>query len=101
LKELNGKLPYHRNVVEFIRLHCDDEIDLRRKTDEECDSILEDAGLERIDESFDYLLKLPMRTLTKENIEKHQKQLEELNARIAEIEKTATHTMWLNDLSHI
>jgi len=42
-----------------------------------------------------------MRTLTKENIDKHQKQLEELNARIAEIEKTAPHTMWLNDLSHI
>lgn len=101
LKELNGKLPYHRNIVEFIRLHCDDEIDLRRKTDEECDTILEDAGLERIDDSFDYLLKLPMRTLTKENIEKHQKQLDDLNARISEIEKTAPHTMWLNDLSHI
>ena len=101
LKELNGRLPYHRNVVEFIRLHCDDEIDLRRKSDEECDTILEDAGLERIDESFDYLLKLPMRTLTKENIDKHQKQLEELNQRIADIEKTAPHTMWLNDLSHI
>jgi len=101
LKELNGRLPYHRNVVEFIRLHCDDEIDLRRKSDKECDTILEDAGLERIDESFDYLLKLPMRTLTKENIDKHQKQLEELNQRIADIEKTAPHTMWLNDLSHI
>jgi DNA topoisomerase II len=101
LKELNGKLPYHRNIVEFIRLHCDDEIDLRRKSDEECDVILEDAGLQRIDESFDYLLKLPMRTLTKENIEKHQKQLEELTQRIADIEKTAPHTMWLNDLSHI
>lgn len=101
LKELRGRLPYHRNVVEFIRLHCDDEIDLRRKTDEECDTILEDAGLERIDESYDYLLKLPMRTLTKENIEKHQKQLDDLNARIADIEKTAPHTMWLSDLSHI
>jgi diadenosine tetraphosphatase ApaH/serine/threonine PP2A family protein phosphatase len=55
LKDLRASLPYHRNVVEFIRLHCDDNIDLRRKTTEECDAILGAAGLEQIDESFDYL----------------------------------------------
>lgn len=99
LKDLRGKLPYHRNVVEFIRLNCDDEIDLRRKTDEECETILEDAGLERIDESFDYLLKLPMRSLTKENITKHQAELDELNSKISAIERTAPHEMWIQDLS--
>jgi DNA topoisomerase-2 len=101
LKDLRSKLPYHQNIVEFIRLHCDDEIDLRRKTDEECDEILEDAGLERMENSFDYLLKLPMRTLTKENIEKHQSQLDDLNKRIIGIDGTAPHELWLNDLSNL
>ena len=101
LNELRSKLPYHRNVVEFIRLHCDDIIDLRRKSDEECDKILEGAGLERIDGSFDYLLKLPMRTLTKENIQKHQSQLDELNKTIDSIDKTAPHEMWKSDLSNL
>ncbi len=101
LKDLRSKLPYHRNVVEFIRLHCEDKIDLRRKTDEECDKILADAGLERIEESFDYLLKLPMRTLTKENIDRHQAQLDDLNKRIDLIEKTSPQEMWIQDLTSL
>jgi DNA topoisomerase-2 len=99
LKELNAKLPYHENVVEFIRMTCDDEIDLRRKTDEECDTILEDAGFDRMDESYEYLLKLPIRSLTKENEDKHRKELETLRGKIAEIEKTMPHEMWIRDLS--
>jgi DNA topoisomerase II len=99
LKELRSKLPYHENVVEFIRLNCDDEIDLRRKTDDECATILEDAGLIMIDDSFDYLLKLPMRSLTKENIEKHEAELKSLKTKIDAIEKTYPHEMWIQDLS--
>lgn len=99
LKELRSKLPYHENVVEFIRLNCDDEIDLRRKTDEECATILEDAGLIMIDGSFDYLLKLPMRSLTKENIDKHNAELNTLKTKIDSIEKTYPHEMWIHDLS--
>ena len=78
---------------------CDDEIDLRRKTDEECDTILEDAGFDRMDESYEYLLKLPIRSLTKENEDKHRKELETLRGKIAEIEKTMPHEMWIRDLS--
>jgi DNA topoisomerase-2 len=99
LKELRAKLPYHENVVEFIRLNCDDEIDLRRKTDEECATILEDAGLIAIDGGFDYLLKLPMRSLTKENIDKHNAELKTLKTKIDSIEKTYPHEMWIQDLS--
>jgi hypothetical protein len=99
LKELHSKLPYHENVVEFIRLNCDDEIDLRRKTDGECGSILKSAGLIEIDGGFDYLLKLPMRSLTTENIDKHNAELKMLKTKIDSIEKKYPHEMWIQDLS--
>jgi DNA topoisomerase-2 len=99
LKELAASLPYHRNVVEFIRLNCDDKIDLRRKTSDECNSILADAGLEKIDSSFDYLLKLPMRSLTKENIEKHERELAALQRQIDITTKTEPFEMWMKNLS--
>jgi DNA topoisomerase-2 len=99
LKDLTASLPYHRNVVEFIRLHCDDKIDLRRKTTEECSAILSAAGLEQIEESFDYLLKLPMRTLTKENIEKHERELAALQKKIEVTTKTEPFEMWVQNLS--
>ena len=99
LNDLKTKLPYHINVVEFIRQNCDDEIDFRRKTESECSAILEEAEFLRIDESFDYLLKLPMRSLTKENIDKHTAELASLNKKISEIEKTHPHEMWIVNLS--
>jgi DNA topoisomerase-2 len=99
LKELNEKLPYHDNVVEFIRMNCDGELDLRRKSEEECDAILEAAGFDKIDESFEYLMKLPMKSLTKETIEKHEKELASLKSKISLIQKTHPHEMWISDLS--
>jgi len=98
LKELNAKLPYHRNVVEFIRLNCEDKIDLRRKTSEECDALLKAAGLVQIEESYDYLLKLPMRSLTKENIAKHEAELASLLKQIEGIQKTEPFQMWIQNL---
>ena len=99
LKEMRSRLPYLSNIVEFIRMNCDDEIDLRRKTEEECDTILEDAGFDRIDDSFEYLMKLPIRSLTRENIEKHEKELSLLKEKIATTEKTFPFEMWMTDLS--
>jgi DNA topoisomerase II len=99
LATMKAKLPYHENVVEFIRMTCDDELDLRRKTDEECEQILVDAGFDQIDESYEYLLKLPIRSLTKETAEKHEKELAALRAEIAKTEGTMPHEMWLTDLA--
>jgi DNA topoisomerase-2 len=101
LRALNAKLPYHKNVVAFIQMNCDEEIDLRRKSEEECDTILEDAGLDRQDESYDYLLKLPMRSLTVEMIKKHTAELAALREKIAEIEGTAPRDMWIHDLNSL
>jgi hypothetical protein len=42
LKELRDRLPYHENVVRFIRQQCEDKPrpELRKKTGEECDRLL-------------------------------------------------------------
>ena len=101
LKELNGQLPYHKNVVEFIRQTCDEEIDLRRKSDDECTEMLEEAGFDKIDDSYDYLLRLPIRSLTRENIKKHEAELASILSKIAQTEKTYPHESWLSDLAHV
>jgi DNA topoisomerase-2 len=98
LKELKDKMPYHENLVEFIRMVCDDELDLKYKTEEECDVLLDEAGFDRIDETFDYLMRLPMRSLTKENVVKHQKDLTTLKEKITVITKTEHYEMWIQDL---
>jgi len=95
LRLLNEKMPWHRSVVKFLTLMCEDTIDLRKKSLVVCREILATHGLECIDD----LLKLPFSSITEENIRKHQAELDRLNAEIAETTRTYPHEFWLKDLS--
>lgn len=101
LRDLQSKLPYHQNVVRFIELQMLDTPtpDLRRKTRAECDVLLEKAGLVKMDGSFDYLLQLPISSLTAETATRHAKQLADLVAKIDQTTRTTPTQMWVHDLS--
>ena len=103
LKLLNDKLPYHMNVVRFIRQQCQEKPvpDIRRKTREECDVLLKKEKFELIKESYDYLMNLPIASLTLTNATKHEKELAELKARIAEMEAKTPKELWLDDLNKL
>ena len=100
LNALKEKLPYHENVVRFIKQQCEPNPrpDLRRKSPEECDSLLEKEKFVKIKDTFDYLLNLPIRSLTLKNASKHEDDLDELRKNIVELEKMTPKQMWLNEL---
>ena len=97
LRELRAKLPWHTSVVKFLTLMCNDVIDLRKKPHAECVSILEKHELTDIPD----LLKLPISSMTLENIAKHEAELARLRARIAEIEGTTPSQFWIADLENL
>ena len=101
LKTLKDKLPYHENVVRFIRQQCEQTArpDLRKKTPEECDSLLEAENFEKIKDSFDYLMNLPIASLTLKHASKHEKDLETLKQQIRELEHTNPKELWLKELT--
>jgi DNA topoisomerase-2 len=103
LNALKEKLPYHENVVRFIRQQCEDTPipDLRRQTSEKCDELLEAQKFVRIKESFDYLMNLPIASLTLKHAQKHEKDLVELKQKIVELESQTPKGMWLHDLSKL
>ena len=100
LKVLREKLPYHENVVRLIRQQCLDTPvpDIRRKSPEECDKLLEKNKFDRIKDSFDYLMNLPISSLTLKNAQKHEDDLINLKKKIEEIEKTTPKEMWMTEL---
>jgi DNA topoisomerase-2 len=102
-KSLRSELPYLLNVMRFIedQISKDPEIDLRRKTEAECSQILAGNGYALIDDSYDYILKLPVRSFTAEQIAKHAKTLESLRAQIATLEGKTAADLWLEDLQHV
>ena len=97
LQELRGKLPWHSSVVKFLTLMCEDAIDLRKKPHAECVRILEKHELTDIPD----LLKLPFSSMTLENVQKHQSELDRIRARISEIEATTPSQFWVQDLENL
>lgn len=103
IKALSAELPYHTNVMRFIEDQISKEpvIDLRRKTEEECTSLLAKHAYDRICDSFDYILRLPVRSFTAEEIAKHKATLASLRAEIATLESKTAAELWLEDLQHV
>jgi len=100
LEQMRARLPFHENVVRFIEQQSADVPlpDLRRKTREECDTLLEKQKFAKISDSFDYLMDLPIKSITVTNARKHQADLEALRGKIAELEKKTPEQLWLDDL---
>jgi DNA topoisomerase-2 len=100
LKALKEKLPYHENVVRFIRQQCEEmpRPDLRRKTPEECDRLLGAEKFVLIRDCYDYLMNLPISALTLKNAQKYENEFEELKKSITDLENTTPKQMWVTEL---
>jgi DNA topoisomerase II len=103
IADLTSLLPYHLNVMRFIedQISDDPKVDLRRRKTEECHTILAGAGYSKVEDKFDYLMRLPVSTFTSESIEKNQRKLDELRTEIQRLERCSSAEMWLTELSGI
>jgi DNA topoisomerase-2 len=95
-----AKLPYHDNVVRFIKDQISDKpkVVLKKKSLKECDEILKQNQYELINDSYDYILSLPVSAFTLEKIKKHEDDRINLKVRQEELEMTNASKMWLADL---
>jgi DNA topoisomerase-2 len=101
LAEMRAKLPYHENVVRFIVQQSKEQPvpDLRRKTREDCDALLEKDKFAKINDSFDYLMDLPFKSLTLAVAKKHQDDLDKLRLAIRDMEDMDAEMLWLDDIN--
>jgi DNA topoisomerase-2 len=101
IKALENELPYHENVVKFIRDQIADvpAIVLKKKSRAECDELFVKGGYVKIEDGFEYLMKLPVSSFTAEQIAKHEKHLAELKAEIECLRSLKAADMWLSELS--
>ena len=100
LEQMRTRLPFHENVVRFIEQQSLENPlpDLRRKTREECDTLLEKQKFVKISDSYDYLMDLPFKSITVTNARKHQADLQALKTKINALEKKTPEELWLDDL---
>jgi DNA topoisomerase-2 len=103
IKALEDQMPYHKNVVRFIRDQISDApvVVLRKKTLKECDDILAGHKYDHVDGSYDYIMRLPVSAFTAEKIAKHEKDMEDMEAQIVSLKNTNAEKMWLADLQNL
>jgi len=103
MKTLNESLPYHANVVRFIRDQISDApaINLKKKSLSECDTILKTAKYAALEGGYDYIMRLPVSAFTSEKIAKHEKDMADLTAECARLASLRAVDLWIHDLQFI
>jgi DNA topoisomerase-2 len=89
------------NKYKYIQQVLDGSIDLRKKTMDQIHTILQDLTYVKIDDSYNYLIKMTMDSVSIENIETLKKQFESKEKELDLIKKTTIEESWLNELSDL
>ena len=104
---LSSELGVLSNKARYIQEVLDGSIDLRRKRGDEVVSMLKDKGYQaqcQGDEEKDqykYLLKLPMDSVSDENVERLIKERDHKKTQYETLNKTSPENLWLSDLDEL
>ena len=107
INELEKRLTVISNKVRFINDNLTDKIDLRRKTKEDINSIMESMKYKQLIDSstttanYNYLIKMPMDSVSKESVKKLTLEKDNIENELVEITKMREEEMWLNELGEL
>ena len=89
------------NKARFISELLEDTLDLRKKKTAEVSAILKARDYRVVDEDTDYkyLVRLPMDSVTEENVAKIMQERDRKNAELETLKKTTETQLWLNELA--
>jgi DNA topoisomerase-2 len=91
------------NKAKYIKENLDGTIDLRKKKKEQVLEMLKNKGYDIIDDDSDYkyLTKMPMDSVTEENVEKLLTEKGNKEVELATIKGTTINQMWSSELDNL
>tara|TARA_B100000989_G_scaffold298954_1_gene291357 strand:- start:426 stop:3977 length:3552 start_codon:yes stop_codon:yes gene_type:complete len=102
IAKIGNELKVLSNKARFIQYNLDDKIDLRKKSKSEIYAIMEKFKFDLGDNGdYNYLVKMPMDSVSKENVEKLMKEHENKKAELKCIESSTIEQMWLKELGEL
>ena len=99
IKEMKKKLIRLSNRATYILETLNGTVDLRRKKSDQVTELLTQKQYATIDGDFKYLIKMPMDSVTEENVANIVKEKENTEKELQILEKTTTEKMWLSELT--
>jgi DNA topoisomerase-2 len=95
---LEKKLVKLSNKARYIQETLVNVIDLRRKTAQVVTGLLTERKFDLIDGDYKYLIKMPMDSVTEENVASIMKDKENAVKELERLKKTSLENMWLSEL---
>jgi len=103
INALEKELIMLSNKARYIQENFDGTIDLRKKKKEEVNSMLLAKGYQQMDEDLEYkyLVKMPMDSVTTENVEKLLKDKGNKEVTLEQVKITTIQQMWKSELDQL
>ena len=100
IESLERELMMLTNKAKYIKENLDGTIDLRKKKKEQVVEMLQTKGYDVIgdDTNYHYLTKMPMDSVTEENVDKLNKERGDKEVELEAVKSTTINKMWLNEL---
>jgi DNA topoisomerase-2 len=101
IQVLDEKLKELSNRVHYIRLVLKGTIDLRNKKIAEINDLLQQLKLEKQNDSYSYLIKMPMDSVSSEHVEQIERDLSKLTSDKTILINSTEKQMWLHELDEL
>ena len=99
IKELTKRILENYSKYLFIKGVIEKEIIISNKPDEDIIKQLEKIEkISKINDSYDYLLNMPMRSITKTQYEKLKNEIKSMKEELTKLKETSNIDMWKDDL---
>ena len=87
------------NKAQYILFVLDNTLDIRNKTSDDIQKSLQLLHLVQIDASYDYLLKMPMISVSQEYVKRLLKEKADIEKQLHDLRLTSINQMWLSELT--
>ena len=103
LNILSKELNVLSNKARFINYNLEDKIDLRKKSKEQCTKELQDLKFDKQenDDDYKYLVKMPMDSVNKENVEKLLRERDDKQKELDTLKSKSLHTIYNEELEQL
>lgn len=98
VEELQYRLKKMTNRAKYILENLNGEVDLRRKTAQQVADLLTARKYDKIDDGYQYLTKMPMDSVTQENVDAILKEKGETKQSLDTLVGTPIEQMWIREL---
>jgi DNA topoisomerase-2 len=99
VQNMEKKLVRLSNRARYIQETLNGSIDLRRKKSTDVSVLLEGMSFVKIEGDYKYLVKMPMDSVTDENVSSIMKEQADTEMELSKLRKTTLEQMWLHELT--